>query len=246
MMEAKTFNVTISSNNSKHLYPTNTTANFRVRLPQRLLLSEQWRVGLADVTFNNPRLTFDRPEVVRVVSMDNQIETEVLIPPALYETSEMLVEEINKQIGVAIMIEHRPVVLLKDGKVKVQSGFFVGVDQSRIEIKLEFSPTLDQILGISRWGIPSLNARQPIIFLYTNIVKARVVGDVAVRLLRTVDPSKGRSFGSIVSTSFRRIYFCPLDAHAIDEIEIQLLYDTGLEPVFKFGDIRLTLQFRKF
>ena len=85
----------------------------------------------------------------------------------------------------------------------------------------------------------------PIIYVYCSVVRQRVVGDVAVKLLRTVDPSKGKMFGRTVSQVFRNIYYCPIDTYDFSEIEIQLLDDTGREPVFNFGSFRVTLQFKQ-
>lgn len=246
MASSRSFNVTLSSEDCAKLYPGNHTANFKVRLPRQLNLNETWRVGLADVTFNNSRFTFDRGQKVAVRSDDKAFDSEVVIAPALYESIEMLIAEINKQVAREISIETVPKLEFSEGKVSVKNGYYTNVKRKRISIGLEFSTTLKNILGIDRWGIPSLNARQPIIFVYSDIVKKRVVGDVAVRLLRTIDPSKGRSFGSIVSLTFRNIYFCRLDVYDVREIELQLLDDTGLEPLFKYGSFRVTLQFRQF
>jgi hypothetical protein len=45
------FYYTLQSNASKDVFPSNTCTNFKVRLPQRMTLSGQWAVGLAEIHF---------------------------------------------------------------------------------------------------------------------------------------------------------------------------------------------------
>ena len=239
------FNVTFDSNNCKELFPDNKISNFRVRLPRSIHLNDTWRVGLADVTFSNSRYTFDRPQLIEVLAGGTDATFEVWIEPALYHSVSDLVDVINEQIELTVITEKIPRVVYEDGRIKVENGSYLSLEGEK-PLTIRFSHTLNNILGILRWGIPYLNARQPIVFVYCSIVKQRVVGDIAAKLLRTVDPSKGRKFGSVVSQVFRRIYFCSLDTHDFNEIEIQLLDDTGSEPLFKYGAFRVTLQFKQF
>lgn len=245
-MERSTcFNVTFDSDDCSDIFTDNKISNFRVRLPRNIHLNETWRVGLADVTFSNSRFTFDRPQRIDVYSESGDLSFEVFVGPALYDTIADLVQEINLQIQLAVVVTKNPEVIYKDGLVTIKDGNFKSLSGDQ-PIKLKFSPTLHNILGLSRWGMPFINARQSIVFVYCSILKQRVVGDSAAKLLRTVDPSKGKSFGSVVSQVFRSIYYCPIDNYDFSEIEIQLLDDTGKEPVFKFGSFRVTLQFKQF
>lgn len=245
-METSTcFNVTFDSDDCSDIFTDNKISNFRVRLPRPVHLNETWRVGLADVTFSNSRFTFDRPQLISVYSVSDDLAFDVYIGPALYDTIDELVQEINLQIELAVVVTTLPEVIYKDGLVSIKEGSFRSLSGDQA-IKLKFSPTLHNILGLSRWGMPFLNARQSIVFVYCSVVKQRVVGDVAAKLLRTVDPSKGKRFGTVVSQVFRSIYYCPIDTYDFSEIEIQLLDDSGREPVFKFGSFRITLQFKQF
>ena len=239
------FNVTFDSDNCSDIFPDNKISNFRVRLPRPVFLNETWRVGLADVTFSNSRYTFDRAQLIEAYSDDEELSFEVWIGAALYDSIEELILEINTQIELTIVTDKIPKVAYKDGVVSVENGNFNSLAGKKA-IKLKFSNTLSAILGLDRWGIPFLNAKQSIIYVYCSVVKQRVVGDVAVKLLRTVDPSKGKMFGRTVSQVFRNIYYCPIDTYDFSEIEIQLLDDTGREPVFNFGSFRVTLQFKQF
>lgn len=237
--------MTFDSDDCSDIFSDNKISNFRVRLPRPIHLNETWKVGLADVTFSNSRFTFDRPQLINVYSENEELGFEVYVGPALYDTVDELVREINLQIELAVVVTTLPEVVFKDGLISIKDGVFRSLSGDQ-PIKLKFSPTLHNILGLDRWGMPFLNARQSIVFVYCSIVKQRVVGDVAAKLIRTIDPSKGKRFGSVVSQVFKSIYFCPIDTFDFNEIEVQLLDDTGKEPIFKFGSFRITLQFKQF
>lgn len=244
MQDSTSFNVTVDSDDCMELYPDNKISNFRIRLPRTVHLNSSWRVGLADVTFSNSRFTFDRPQLIQLVAPATKTVMEIWIEPTLYTDVADLIADINEQLLGTVSFEKVPQIVYEDGVVRAEPGEFIGL-QGKQKLLLSLSPTLRNILGLDRWGIPFLNARQSVIFLYCSIVKQRVVGDTSAKLMRTVDPSKGRTFGSVVSQVFRRIYFCQLDTYDFNEIEIQLLDDTGNEPLFKFGSFRVTLQFKQ-
>lgn len=239
------FNVTFDSNSCKSVFPDNKFSNFKIRLPRLLQLNDSWKVGLADVTFTNSRYTFDVPQAIRIQSNDKKLKIDFSVPAALYHDIAELIGVINGLINSKVNIEHKPQFYIQDGKVRRSQGYYKNLQGRLVPLTIMFSAALMQVLGLDRWGIPFLGARQPIIFVYCSVVKQRVVGDVSAKLLRTVDPSKGKSYGSTVSQVFRRIYFCSLDQTDIRDIEIQLLDDTGREPIFKFGAFRLTLQFKQ-
>lgn len=245
MQSGSCFNVTFDSNSSKHVYPSNSFSNFRLRLPRTLHLDESWRVGLADVTYTNARYTFDRPQALRVESTDKKLKADVKIAPAVYHTIQELLDVINGAIEMAIETDKAPKFVLQDKRVVVEKGSYTGLGQSVDVVIGKMSATLRAILGTERWGIPQLNARVPIIFVYCSIVQQRVVGDVEAKLLRTLNTGGQSEFSATRSHVFKRIYFCPLDVYDINEIEIQLLDDTGRPPIFKNGTFRLTLQFKR-
>lgn len=244
MESSRSFTVTFDCNSSKQVFPTNTVSNFRLRLPRTLHLNDQWRVGLADVTYTNARYTFDRPQQLYLKSADGKINAKVNVKAALYQNIEELVEEINRSIERAVQIERKPSLEIENGRVLPRMGHYLK-HKKPIEVAIMgYSNTLHTILGVDRWGIPQLNARVPLIFVYCSIVRPTVVGDVEAKLLRMINTSTRNAFSATLSHVFRRIYYRPLDYHDIDEIEIQLLDDTGKQPLFKNGSFRVTLLFR--
>ena len=245
MQSGSCFNVTFDSNSSRHIYPDNSFANFRLRLPRTLHLDENWRVGLADVTYTNARYTFEREQTVQIESTDKILRTDVRIAPAVFHSIEELLDVINAAIETAVEIDKSPRFTLQDGRIVHETGSYTAFGTSVDVVIGEMSATLRAILGTETWGIPQLNARVPIIFVYCSIVQQRVVGDIEAKLLRTLNTGGQSEFTATKSHVFRRIYYCPLDVYNINEIEIQLLDDTGRPPIFKNGTFRLTLQFKR-
>lgn len=245
MDQSRCFNVTFDCNSSKHIYPSNSVANFRLRLPRTLHLNDSWRVGLADVTYTNARYTFDRPQTVVVRSVDDKLKVNIGVKASVYDTVEELIEEINKSIKRTMQIEKKPRLKLINNRVTAIAGYYMAFGRM-VEVSVAgYSDTLHTILGVDRWGIPQLNARVPLLFVYCSIVKQTVVGDVEAKLLRMINTGYKQSYSATVSHVFRRIYYSHIDTHDIDEIEIQLLDDTGKVPLFKNGSFRVTLQFRQ-
>ena len=51
MDQTRAFYLTIPSNSSMQLYPTNTLTNFTTEPPNSLFLDEDWEVGLAEIQY---------------------------------------------------------------------------------------------------------------------------------------------------------------------------------------------------
>lgn len=54
------FYLTLLSNSSTNYFPNNTLANFHTKLPSKLFLSDEWVVGLAEISFNIAKTSDDR------------------------------------------------------------------------------------------------------------------------------------------------------------------------------------------
>jgi hypothetical protein len=245
METATSFNVVISSNQCKDIYPDNKITNFKVKLAKRLNLNEKWRVGLSEISFTNSLYTIDREEKVYIYveGSEETLTAPITIPPQVYRSVNELVNVINERVSDASAIRQVPELVFENDKITIDPGEISVAGQVK-QVKLKFSPTLDNILGTSRYGRAFLNARHSNLFVYANIVQPRIVGQVNVQLLRQVDSQNNKPFGAHISHIFKRPYYCKLSNNDIEEIEIQLLDDAGRPPLFKLGTITLTLTFK--
>ena len=81
------------------------------------------------------------------------------------------------------------------------------------------------------------------LFVYSNIVDTRFVGDTLAPLLRTV-PVKGRRFEDVY-IEFYSLEYHPVANFNGREIEIMLARDTGRTMQFATGKVIVNLHFRK-
>lgn len=73
------FYLTLLSNSSQTYFPNNTLSNFRTKLPTKIFLSDDWVVGLAEISFNVAKLSIDRekksikPKTITIYNKDKTI-----------------------------------------------------------------------------------------------------------------------------------------------------------------------------
>lgn len=242
--------VVISSKDSLHLYPWKTMSNFRVKLSRRLYMKGTWECACVRFSFTNSLCTFNRPQEVYMTETDLVGETEarltdVLIAPQRFLSTEHLINVINETVKQEVSVGdndvHPSLTLDKYDRVKRVFG--------RINDKkyhLELSPTLDLLLGLQRDGFHFLDAYKTDLYVYVDCIKSRIVGDVNAPLLTTIDIGNRRMVpGEQTIVNITKPEYTPVSNSEVDEIEVQILDDTGRTPAFDFGVVSLTLHFRE-
>src|ERR1700739_147954 len=235
------FHIVLSSDHCKDIYPGNKMSNFKVRLPKKLQLDQNWRGALTEIKYTNALFTFEGTEYIIV---SGGTTAKIPLKPALYDTVEELIEDIKVALKGQVHLRNPPSITVEEGdrvRVKDGSGTKAG---KKIPVKLSCSETLHNILGIDRNGRAFLNAGRTNILVYSSIVAPRIVGHMSVPLLCVVDAHTTATFGSRISHVYKRPHYCQLAQTDIDEIEIQLLYDSGIPPNFKYGEVVLSLHFK--
>ena len=81
------------------------------------------------------------------------------------------------------------------------------------------------------------------IYVYTDVVESRIVGDSLAPLLRAL-PVRG-SHGATVSDRFTNIHYVPLLYSHFKSIEMDIRDDTGRRVPFEYGRVTVTLHFRR-
>ena len=81
------------------------------------------------------------------------------------------------------------------------------------------------------------------IYVYTDVVESRKVGDSVGPLLRALPVS--RSLGETVSDRFTNINYVPLLNSNFKSIEVDIKDDTGRCVPFEYGRVTVTLHFRR-
>ena len=81
------------------------------------------------------------------------------------------------------------------------------------------------------------------IYVYTDVVESRIVGDSLAPLLRSLPV--GGSHGATVHDRFTNIHYVPLLYSHFKSIEINIRDDTGRFVLFEYGKVTVTLHFRR-
>ena len=117
-----------------------------------------------------------------------------------------------------------------------------------------FDDDLADILGFPRgvsvtdleaWSVnkPDVHRGMSSMFVYSDVVKERLVGDALVPLLRVVPASGSRN--EVVHTEFNVPHYLPVNNVATDIIHVRIYRDNG-EPIsFSGGKVNINLHFRK-
>lgn len=220
-------------------------ANFKVKLAKRLELDETWELALVRFSFTHSLCTFNKIEEVHIVGVNNGVRSVIQIPPMRLRDIKHLILAIQTIVKRAVNISEED--LLPDIEVNSFGAVMLINGQINDEpVKFEFSEGLDIILGVHRRGFYYLNAFLTDFYVYADCVKHRIVGDVSAPLLTTLD------IGNLALVPGKQMIFkikdpeyYQISVHSIDEIEIQILDDTGREPSFDYGVVNLTLHLRQ-
>ena len=91
--------------------------------------------------------------------------------------------------------------------------------------------------------VVNLNRGFDTIYVYTDVVESRMVGDSIAPLLRALPV--GGIHGATVSDRFTNIHYVPLLYSHFKSIEMDIRDDTGRRVPFEYGRVTVTLHFRR-
>lgn len=242
---SESFYVILNSNDSSEIYEENHMTNFKVHLARRLELDSQWECALVRFSFTNSLCTFHSPQSIFLSSEREPKQVEILLAPQRFRDIKHLVQVINRTVEDEVNIAEGDI----HPHLKVDHNDRVVMVYTKIGDRLfhlEFSPHLEIILGLDRKGCHYLYAFRTDLYIYLDIIAKKIVGDAFVQLLTTVDiGDMTTDQGDQVIFKIKQPEYCKIVQSSVDEIETQILDDTGKEPIFEFGSVSLTLHFRR-
>ena len=245
-MEVTQFYLHLPSNSSLDKFPNNTLTEYRVCLPQSIILSGDWEVALTDIHYphgwNNIQGGFRNRFYLRNQELDGMWEA-LIVPPGLYSSITDVIAKVNEVVG-------------EDDRFKDDVQFSFDTLNRKVTVHLQngaevYFSDIGQILGFSsntRISNTSIAEREADLeegfhdlYVYCDIVQARFVVDALVPLLRIV-PVEGKD-GQRVSKSFERPHYLPVSRREFETIEVDIKRDTGESVPLVFGKVLLTLHF---
>lgn len=238
------FYLTLPSNSSYRYFPDNKVNNFITKLPQTLALEGRWEVGL--VEFQWPNNWYNLKEnngYVNVILPDDQI-FKVDIPCGFYSSPVTLVNKLNNRISKAF--DHEDIRFIYEGLTRKVS--LNNVTNSVVELSKSLKEILgfkNEVLDNDQCGNCAVDMRHGInsLYVYSDVVEHRIVGDASVPLLRTV-PAIGKA-GDIQAVTFTNVYYLPVSQRNFDSIRVYICDDTGELVSFEGGRSIVTLHFRR-
>ena len=109
------------------------------------------------------------------------------------------------------------------------------VDSRHPDSSYPFHFEADDVVNLTQWF--------DTLYLYTDIVESRIVGDTLAPLLRAL-PISGRH-GDRVSDRFTNVHYVPLLCSNFNSIEVDIRNDMGRRVPFEYGRVTVTLHFRR-
>lgn len=252
----RSFYLTLPSNASIGTYPKNSLAHYYTSLPKRLRLEGDWEVGLCEIHYTRswPNLIDGHIDAY----ITNQVGVKkrtygrpVVLEAGHYENMSTLLEDMNAKTN--IQWEGRSV-----------SPYIIAYDKNRVsftlqhETEIHLSECLRCILGFESKILkhtgpgtrkieatlpPDLNRGISCLYVYTDVVKPRIVGDSTARLLRVV-PVEGKQ-GDMIWLDMRNAHYVDMSNQDFDCIEILICDDNGQRIPFAAGRVVVTLHLRE-
>lgn len=248
----ESFYVTVSSNVNTDYFPDNKLTHFFNRLQTPLNLHNQkWVVGLAEI-----QCPFNWKDVQEgecyctLLNVNSLLKETCYIAAGHYAKNRYLIHYLNDAI-----------TNLKDEDMRDNIFFKIDVVSGKVVVELpeniliSFSPKLTRILGFESTQPDKINSKYKgrdvmdindgfhHLFVYTNLIEARPVGDTIAPLLRIIPVlHAGGTVNKI--NSFNNVHYLPVKRQIFESVEIDIRDGTGDNIPFERGSILITLHFK--
>ena len=248
------FNLFLDSSDklSNTYFPTNTPADFRIKLPERLEFNKRWEIALKNIFIGNDLFNIYSEscwfsvKIITEKTFDANIETRISLEDGLYKTTKEVCDHIQ-----ALFIQHNfdLKISLKNKSNRVKITY----EGEKLTIKfkgsaryiLKMSPMLANILGFSRkieddfelhFDIkknysstysPNINLLVPRNFMILcNVVSESVFGSKSIKILKLLSTNfePGRE---IMDFNFHQDEFVGMAITEFASIRIQIVDTTG-------------------
>ncbi len=243
------FYVTLPSNSSLKIFPENTLTNFKTNLPApiRFKQEDRWEVGISKIVLPYYWKNVNRTQVKLTVTPPRvRAPLNVKIQSGFY-TNEELAKEITSLLGRFGEVAYLKVK--RKFRVSLTGGLKLGINKNLADL-MGFKVTADESEFIEIAGKLTAPRHSGLgtfynLYVYSDVIHPRIVGDAMAPLLRNVplegDPGKNR----IIHHNYTTVHYFPVKKNYIEQIEMDIRLGTGIEVPFDRGTVIVTLHFRK-
>lgn len=269
----KQFYVTLISNSSLDIYPGNKPSSFVVQLPHKIVLNEDWVVGLAEiqypynfynVTENNNSFTCDfetnsvysftngKYSTVRNIIVGSYRSVGELVKAILYQTPDLgdWIEFDNSTNRVRIKVTNE----IKSSHPLSQNFESDDINQmrsiqfhGRLALQLGFIPDTNVLTHeFSPYGGNVCFGVPDRIFVYCDLIEPQLIGYESTQVIKIINSTERESeFGTSCYREFQKIHYVPLLKKVFDRVEIDLRDITGEYFPFRHGISSVKLHFKR-
>lgn len=241
--------VFLPSNSSMLYFPNNTSSNYIVKVPHMFDNESSGIIQCAlsqiifPSTYKNVREGLNGVTIF-TVHEGQEHSTFYKVPTGYYENVNQLIKAIHSSVHPLAGIADRPKSLIgydefhKKVWIKVSSKFFVKFQHDLAKI-LGFVP--DKALkGSVKEKHRIFSSHRPKIheghiYLYCNIVKPQIIGEVTAPLLRILNWEHS-SIKKSISQTFTDLFYIPLNGLNFDTIHLYLMDEAGYPLEFEEGE----------
>lgn len=262
------FFLTLMSNSSLNYYTENRTSEFTVHLPQKIQLTGEWAVALAELHY--PYNFFNVAENENKIYAEFNIKTlksggdsnkaiqirhrKLRISPGFYRSIDCILKAVNRELshctGCDVLslneLDGRTVVNLdKCQDANLKSIIF----SPRLAMQLGFSPednilnfNLSNNVGNIYFGIPDQ------MLIYTDVIESVLVGHEkaqVIKIVNTAGKSKSCAFGDVHTIEFQRMHYIPVMKKDFESISVDIRDCTGSHMPFRHGVSTVKLHFKR-
>ena len=253
------FYITLPSDGSKNIFPSNTAANFKTRLATPISLVGEWDVALYEIHYKrlwNAIVPIDAEIIYEFKTTTEESSTQratVYLYLGYYSTIEEVVTSLNNIFGnlkTGQKLDRVPTF----GYNSRKREFHVDLQPNE---SLHFKPKLAAMLGITtnpiRCGSESIKYHGEDFFnldetihtlhVYCNIIENMPVGNEEAPLLRIVGVDAKQ--GDIIRKTYDNPMYVPVRIKKFDTLEIDIKSNTGEHAPFQHSKSEVILHFRK-
>ena len=239
----KPFFLTLPSNSCLDIFPSNTVANFKVKLPESISLTGDWEVALVEIQYAHTWSTIRQGvQQTFIYNVENKQNT-AIVDSGHYDSVSDLVKNLNSCI-------------VKDAQSKIQFTYNKRTRKVTVDVKkhanIWFTGDIAAALGFDqdcyitrKTTSPytaDINARFSSMFVYCNLVNDQIVGDKKVPLLRAVQ-IEGK-YGDTIRKTYQNPLYTPVGMKQFETLEVYLTDESGRRVPFEYGRSICTLHLR--
>ena len=248
---ANSFYVVLPSNASYKVFPNNKLHTYKVQIPKLPSTEGEWSVGLTEITYPSRWPNLKDTGYIYIKWNEDEAPVDYAIEPGFFS-------DVPELLSVMHDILSRNNSGVTDGKFQTKYDKYSNKVLLAIfgSFEVSFSANLAARLGFesnkyySRGGSlapypADVNDGATALYVYSDIVQKRLVGDDMLPLLKVVPAEPRISKTSHKWVTFQNVEYVPAVKTNVDTIEINIRRDDGQIIPFENGKVVVTLHFKQ-